>query len=105
VPVTNGNPSGFSLVFFFAQGGGGGFEDSLGLVNAGGAQVYSGPESSPVFAPGSFILGDLNGIGAGRGTLTFTAVPEPSTWAMMLLGFAGLAFAGYRASRRTTALA
>jgi hypothetical protein len=32
-----------------------------------------------------------------------TAVPEPSTWAMMLLGFAGLGFAGYRASRRTAA--
>jgi hypothetical protein len=28
-----------------------------------------------------------------------TAAPEPSTWAMMLLGFAGLGFAGYR--RRT----
>jgi hypothetical protein len=23
-------------------------------------------------------------------------VPEPSTWAMMLLGFAGLGFLGYR---------
>jgi hypothetical protein len=30
------------------------------------------------------------------------AVPEPSTWAMMLVGFAGLGFAGYRASRKTT---
>jgi hypothetical protein len=29
------------------------------------------------------------------------AVPEPSTWAMMLLGFAGLGLAGYRASRTT----
>jgi hypothetical protein len=30
----------------------------------------------------------------------FTAsVPEPSTWAMMLLGFAGLGFAGYRQTR------
>jgi len=28
-----------------------------------------------------------------------TAVPEPSTWAMMLLGFAGLGFAGYRSRR------
>ena len=28
------------------------------------------------------------------------AVPEPSTWAMMLVGFAALGFAGYRASRR-----
>jgi hypothetical protein len=27
-------------------------------------------------------------------------IPEPSTWAMMLLGFAGLAFAGYRGSRK-----
>jgi hypothetical protein len=29
------------------------------------------------------------------------AAPEPSTWAMMLLGFAGLGFAGWRASRTT----
>ena len=28
------------------------------------------------------------------------AVPEPSTWAMMLLGFAGLGFIGYRRARR-----
>ena len=28
-----------------------------------------------------------------------TTVPEPSTWAMMLLGFAGLGFAGYRRAR------
>jgi hypothetical protein len=26
-------------------------------------------------------------------------VPEPSTWAMMLLGIAGLGFAGYRRAR------
>jgi hypothetical protein len=32
-----------------------------------------------------------------------TSVPEPSTWAMMLVGFAGLGFAGYRASRRAVA--
>jgi hypothetical protein len=35
--------------------------------------------------------------------VTGTAVPEPSTWAMMLLGFAGLGCAGYWASRRTGA--
>jgi hypothetical protein len=28
--------------------------------------------------------------------LTLSAVPEPSTWAMMLLGFAGLGFMAYR---------
>ena len=28
-----------------------------------------------------------------------TGVPEPSTWAMMIIGFAGLAFAGYRRAK------
>jgi hypothetical protein len=41
----------------------------------------------------------------GRATYDFTPavpiVPEPSTWAMMLLGFAGLGFAGYRRALRT----
>jgi len=29
------------------------------------------------------------------------AIPEPSTWAMMLLGFAGLGYAGWRKVRQT----
>jgi hypothetical protein len=32
------------------------------------------------------------------------AVPEPSTWAMMLVGFAGLGFAGCRSTRRRAGL-
>jgi hypothetical protein len=36
----------------------------------------------------------------GTSDFEFAAVPEPSTWAMMGLGFAGLALAGYRRSRR-----
>ncbi len=36
---------------------------------------------------------------------SLTAVPEPSTWAMMLAGFAGLGFAGYRRARKTDATA
>ncbi len=32
------------------------------------------------------------------------AVPEPSIWAMMLLGFAGLSFAGYRSTQRRAAV-
>ena len=32
-----------------------------------------------------------------------TGVPEPSTWALMLAGFAGLGFAGYRRNRRAMA--
>jgi hypothetical protein len=33
-------------------------------------------------------------------SLSGSTVPEPSTWAMMLLGFAGLGYAGYRRARR-----
>jgi hypothetical protein len=29
-------------------------------------------------------------------------VPEPSTWAMMLLGFAGLGYAGFMRASKTT---
>jgi hypothetical protein len=30
-----------------------------------------------------------------------TGIPEPSTWAMMLIGFAGLGYAGYRARKHS----
>jgi hypothetical protein len=39
-------------------------------------------------------------------TGTFTAaVPEPSTWAMMLLGFAGLGFMAYRKKSKSASMA
>jgi PEP-CTERM motif-containing protein len=36
--------------------------------------------------------------------LTSPAVPEPSTWATLMIGFAGLGLMGWRASRRGSAL-
>jgi hypothetical protein len=33
-------------------------------------------------------------------SVSLTAAPEPSTWAMMLIGFAGLSYAGLRSRRR-----
>ena len=49
-------------------------------------------------------FGGCPGAGAGNvDTLTIQAVPEPSTWAMMMFGFAGLGYAGYR--RRASRLA
>ena len=41
----------------------------------------------------------------GTAATVGTPVPEPSTWAMMLLGFAGLGFMGYQSAgrRRRTA--
>jgi hypothetical protein len=36
--------------------------------------------------------------------IRLVGTPEPSTWAMMLLGFAGLGLAGYRARKRASPL-
>jgi hypothetical protein len=44
-------------------------------------------------------MGSLPSAG-GSGTSTMAVIPEPSTWAMMLLGFAGVGLFRYRASRQ-----
>jgi len=62
---------------------------------------------------GFFAVADLlgpNGTGEVGGMIETTitqhsAVPEPSTWAMLLIGFAGLGFAGYRKARTARAAA
>jgi hypothetical protein len=41
----------------------------------------------------------------GSGTGTVSAVPEPSTWAMMLLGFAGVGFMAYRRKSKPALMA
>jgi hypothetical protein len=43
--------------------------------------------------------------GVGLGSELSAAIPEPSIWAMMLLGFAGLGSAGFRATRRSATVA
>ncbi|HEX9167349.1 MAG TPA: PEP-CTERM sorting domain-containing protein [Roseiarcus sp.] len=35
----------------------------------------------------------------------FLTAPEPSTWVMMAVGFAGLGFVGYRSTARTAVAA
>ena len=56
-------------------------------------------------APGMYTIGiaEVSGIGDPMYTINFASpisqiinVPEPSTWAMILVGFAGLGFVGYR---------
>jgi len=47
-----------------------------------------------------FVGGDmLNLVVTDAGVTPPPGVPEPSTWAMMAIGFAGLGFAGYRKAR------
>lgn len=44
----------------------------------------------------SFISNNEGAYGGVIGGVTISAVPEPSTWAMMILGFAGVGFMAYR---------
>ncbi len=61
---------------------------------------------------GSVIAGTDNGasdfefaiLGEATATSFAPGVPEPSTWAMMLLGFVGLGYAGFRRSRQPVAM-
>ena len=66
------------------------YGDSLDLPI--GIDVFNLPEGVTANAPDSNIVNN-------RFVLPTTSVPEPSTWAMMLLGFASLGFAGYRRAR------
>jgi hypothetical protein len=52
-----------------------------------------------------FTSGFLSAFNTGSATIIGFApsVPEPSTWAMLLLGFAGLGFAGHRRTRQPRA--
>jgi hypothetical protein len=95
------------------------FRPEVNLGSAGDFLWLSAPK--PIVAPGTPFLPDLqtwirdDGPGAlapdwerigtdvtkqgpfnAAFSLTGVVVPEPSTWAMMLIGFAGLAFAGSR---------
>lgn len=60
---------------------------TLGLSTGGLDYVLYGVNNSTI-ARGTITIGPA--------TLHVAAVPEPSTWAMMLLGFAGVGFVAYR---------
>jgi PEP-CTERM motif len=76
----------------------------------GFTDLQSWTRDDPGIAPDWLRIGtDIVGAPAdGAGAPTFnaafslegTVVPEPSTWAMMLLGFAGLGLAGYRHAKK-----
>jgi hypothetical protein len=91
------------------------FTSDVGGVLTAWTPVYDGSKNVGFIAPTGVFLsngdryfvnvvfnnGDLNGINAGytAGFSYSSAVPELSTWAMMLAGFSALGFAGYRRSK------
>jgi PEP-CTERM motif len=105
----------------------GNFSVTFNATVSGG--TFNGDGVSSVFSPTTNFTGGFVGwegldptglsetsFDAHSGSITGTLaeinlgsapIPEPSTWAMMLLGFAGLGYAGYRANKgaRSAALA
>ncbi len=51
------------------------------------------------------LIGSVSSGSVSVGVSLSSTVPEASTWAMMGIGFAGLAFAGYRTRRSSAAIA
>jgi PEP-CTERM motif len=87
-PDPDGNIGRHSLTLDFAAP----LTDAGGDINVTGLATYfTGIRSQTIDS------GTVDAVGV--------TVPEPSTWAMMLLGFAGLGFAGWRGRRKTAGAA
>ena len=81
IPIDTGaNTPGGLWALIFGNGGNGGNPNTLYFTDG--------------------VNGESNGLFG-----SITAVPEPSTWAMMILGFAGVGFMAYRRRNQTAALA
>lgn len=84
----------FNLDGFFTESDGSLFSSDFNLESLFTGDTFA--TNLPGFDVTSF---------AANGTIDlaqFSAIPEPSTWALLAVGFAGLGFAGYR--RRITNL-
>lgn len=80
---------------------------SNGLFVFDGPQLYTGTEAAPTFRTGNFELTfkTFNGISPMALTIAeVPAIPEPSSWALMLAGFAMVGGA-IRYRRRATSVA
>jgi PEP-CTERM motif len=64
---------------------------TLGFTQYGGPDLFSG-STTPIFSLGSFTVGTGEVLTISQ----VAAVPEPATWAMMVLGFMGVGFMAYR---------
>ncbi|HZZ24869.1 MAG TPA: hypothetical protein VFE60_20830 [Roseiarcus sp.] len=101
------NASGQSVGYSFTATG----EDTVLWSSSGTATNLSavlGPAWSDTTAVGLNDRGDILGYGTyngGQYGFLLTPVPELSTWAMLLVGFVGLGFAGYRKAMSTAVAA
>ena len=85
------------------------WQNILGTVYSGFTSGGTSPITETGTCPGCTGSGQFgfvyNEAFGGAAVAQVNSIPEPSTWAMMGLGFAGLAFAGYRRRRAAAAIA
>lgn len=88
-------------------GAGTGLDPNIQLSLSSGTNITRAVFSNLSGFGNTFTIDDVDvggRIGGGGGVITDGGVPEPSTWAMMLIGFAGLG-AAIRRRRTVTAVA
>lgn len=110
----NGAPVLASLtnVTFFDAGSGGGMDlnTNLGKLSFLDNFTFGSPfDFTSSVTPGAYdtnivIFDGIHGDSVGSSHIVVTAVPEPSTWAMLLLGFFGVGFMAYRRNAKPAAL-
>jgi hypothetical protein len=86
------------------RGSGSSFAAYCQLPNCTSPAQWQGQIDEAAAYPGSSFsftgVYSLGGDNFGEGTFNISAVPEPSTWAMMILGFAGIGFLAHRRARK-----
>jgi hypothetical protein len=107
------SPTPLTNLTFYANGG---FSDEPPLFDFHKSKqvFYTGSESSPTFRSGFFVTLDDNVFGGTIDTVTVSLVgprdpptlsaPELSSWGMLLLGFLGLSYVGYRKAKASATL-
>jgi len=79
-----------------------------GLPAYSSSHIYSFDLDTNAVAPAQLHFGVSDGRfddNSGSFTISVSAVPEPSTWAMMILGFAGVGFMAYRRKSKPALMA
>jgi hypothetical protein len=73
--------------------------EAVGINNAGDIIGYGNYHNGSVSGTFGFLLTPTAGTVFSAGPVSAAAAPELSTWAMLVVGFAGLGFAGFRNAR------
>jgi hypothetical protein len=95
----NGNID-FTRIYLAGPGGPIDFDLETGILDIG-TLINSG------ISGGTFtlnVVGTADGPSSFSGDLTFSAVPEPGTWALMIIGFGAIGFAMRRRKDVTTSV-